>query len=268
MSILSRCLVLAIAAGAASQSLAADPAAEKPRTETVALRVGVDAQGKVQTSKPSDPNAAPGLVSAAEAYARKLTFTPARKNGVPVSSETTLTTVLELQPRPGGQFSLRLKRATNGPGVLEVGKTNAPKYQQGKENGALVVVSAALLADGTVDMGSLTTERMELRVPSEFAEARYLDAIRVSLRGSRFELDKVDGVAIPERISVPYRFGGGPTRIKPGDEKQGRGQQVPEEIELPSLNAVSSVPGIELPKVDYRAPAAAPAAAAAPEPAK
>ena len=268
MSIPSRCLVFALGVAAATQSLAVDPAAEKVRTEMVALRVSVDAQGKVQTSKPSDPSVAPGLLSAAEAYARKLTFTPARKNGVAVPSETTLTTVLELQPRPGGQFSLHLKRATNGPGVLEVGRTNAPKYQQGKENGALVVVSAALLADGTVDMGSLTTERMELRVPSEFAEARYLDAIRVSLRGSRFELDKVDGVATPERISVPYRFGGGPTKIKPGEESQRRGQQVPEEIELPSLNAVSSVPGIELPKVDYRAPAAAPAAAAAPEPAK
>lgn len=268
MTHLSPCLVLALGVVAATQSLAADPAAERLRTESVALRVSVDAQGKVQTSKPSDPNVAPGLLSAAEAYARKLTFTPARKNGAAVPSETTLTTVLELQPRPGGEFSLRLKRATVGPGVLEVGRTNPPKYQQGKENGALVVVGASLLADGTVDMASLATERMELRVPSEFAEARYLDAIRVSLRGSRFELDKVDGVAVPERISVPYRFGGGPTKIKPADEKQGRGQQAPEEIELPSLNAISSVPGIELPKLDYRAPPAAPAATATPEPAK
>ncbi len=147
MSILRQCLVLAIVhRRVACQSLAADPAAGKLRTETVALRVSVDAPGQsAGHAKPSDPTVAPGLVSGGGRFARKLTFTPARKNGAPVSSETTLTRCSQLEPRPDGQYGLHLKRASNGPGVLEVGKTVAPKYQQGKENGALVVVGVSCL---------------------------------------------------------------------------------------------------------------------------
>ena len=198
MSILSRCLVLAVGVAVAFQALAAAPTpVQKTRVEIVSLRVTVDAAGKVQTSRPSDPQTAPGLLAVAEAFARKLAFTPARKQGVAVPGETTLTLVIALEPRADGQYGPHLRRATNGPGVLEVGRTVAPKYQQGKENGALVGVAVSLLADGSTDMGTLATERMELRVPSAFAEARYLDAVKTSLRETRFDLDKVDGVAIP-----------------------------------------------------------------------
>lgn len=259
MSNLRRCLVFTLAAASACQSLAtaAEPA-DKTRVERVSLHVTVDAAGKVQTATPSDPQTAPGLLAVADAFARKLTFSPARKQGVAVGGETTLSLVLSLEPLADGQYRPHLKRASNGPGVLEVGKTVAPKYQQGKENGALVAVAVSLRADGTPDMDTLATERMELRVPSAFAEARYLDAIKMSLRGSKFELDKVDGVAIPERVSVAYRFGGGPAKLKPKEEERRTGsKQLPEDVDLPSLNAVSSVPGIELAKVDYTAPAAA-----------
>jgi hypothetical protein len=245
-----RCLVLVAGVIVASGSIAA---ADKPRSETVSLHVSVDAAGKVQAMEPSDAKVTPALLGAAEGYARRLTFTPARKNGVAVNSETTLTLVLALEPRADGQYGLHLKRATNGPGVLEVGKTVAPTNQQAKENGALAVVGVSLLADGTADMSTLTTERMELRVPSEFAEVRYMDSIKMSLRGSRFELDKVDGVSIPAHVSIPYRFGAGPAKSKPGDDERER-RHAMEELEAPSVNAVSSVPGIELAKIDYRAP--------------
>lgn len=256
MSLPSRFLVLVVGIAAATPCLAADPAPiEIPRSQTIGLRVTVDAAGKVQTAKPVDPKIGPGLNNAAEAFARKLTFSPARKNGVAVPAETTMTLVLSLEPRPDGQYGLHLKRAVNGPGVLEIGKMEAPKYQQGPDYGALVVVGVSLLADGRADMKTLTTERMELRAPSAFAGARYLDVIRVSLRGSRFELDKVDGIAIPEHISAPYLFGGGPTKPKPGDDERDADRRLAEEMELPSLNAVSLVPGIELAKIDYREPA-------------
>lgn len=258
MSIFSRCLVLAVGVAMAFQTLAAAPApAQKTRVETVSLRVTVDAAGKVQTARPSDPQTAPGLLTLAEAFARKLAFTPARKQGVAVPGETTLTVVIALEPRADGTYGPHLRRATNGPGVLEVGRTTAPKYQQGKENGALVVVAVSLLADGSTDMGTLATERMELRVPSAFAEARYLDAVKTSLRETRFDLDKVDGVAIPERVTVAYRFGGGPVKPKPSDEERRGNSKLPEDVEVPALTAVSSVPGIEIAKVDYSAPAKA-----------
>jgi hypothetical protein len=272
MSILIRCLLFGAGVALAFQGKAAAPdAPDKPRIESVSLHVTVDAQGKVQTAKPSDPKLAPALNSAGEAFARKLTFTPARKQGVAVSGETTLTLTFALERRADGQYGLQLKRATNGPGVLKVGKTTPPKYQQGKENGALVVVAVSLLADGTPDMDTMTVERMELRVPSSFAEARYVDAIKTSLRGTQFELEKVDGVAVTARVSAPYRFGGGPAKPKPSEDERKDAKAPMKGIEDLSMNAVSTVPGVELAKIDYRAPAAptVPAAPATPaEPAK
>lgn len=235
-------------------SLAADVAvAAPPRTQLVGLRVGVDAAGKVRSATPIDPSLLPALNNAAGEIARKLTFTPARKDGRAVSSETTLSLTLVLEPKANGQYGLALKRAYNGPSLLAIGKAIPPRYQQGKENGALVVVGADLRADGGLDMDSLKTERMELRVPSTFAEARYLDVVKNSLHGSRFQLDKVDGVEIPSRLSIPFRFGGGPSKPKPGDEPR-RGALPATESDLPGLSAVSSIPGVELPQIRYEAP--------------
>jgi len=41
-------------------------------------------------------------------FARKLVFTPARKNGKPVPSETSLTLVVDLQPAGAGRFAPKL----------------------------------------------------------------------------------------------------------------------------------------------------------------
>lgn len=229
-------------------------AAAPPRPQLIGLRVAVDAAGKVQSATPIDPSALAALNSAAGEIARKLSFTPARKDGRAVASETTLSLTLALEPRASGQYGLALKRAHNGPSLLAIGKAIPPRYQQGKENGALVVVGANLRADGSIDMDSLKTERMELRVPSTFAEARYLDVVKNSLHGSRFQLDKVDGVEIPSRLSIPFLFGGGPTKPKPGDEPR-RGAPPSQEAGLPGLTAVSSIPGVELPQIRYEAPA-------------
>lgn len=247
-------LSLLVLSPAAATAGADAGAAAPPRPQLVGLRVSVDAAGKVQSATPIDPAVLPALNSAAGEIARKLTFTPARKDGRAVASETTLSVTLALEPKANGQYGLVLRRAHNGPTLLAIGKSIPPRYQQGKENGALVVVGANLRADGSLDMDSLKTERMELRVPSTFAEARYLDVVKNSLQGSRFQLDKVDGVEIPSRLSIPFRFGGGPTKPKPGDEPR-RGAAPPREDDLPALSAVSSIPGVELPQIRYEAPA-------------
>lgn len=264
MSQFLRCLLLTTCAFAGSTARADNAAApDRSPPQFVALRVSVDAAGKVQAAQPLDPQALPGLNRAGEEIARKLTFSPARKNGVPVPSETTLSLSLVLEPRGDGQFGLQLKRAQNGPTLLAVGKSEPPKYQQGRENGALVVVGVNLKADGRPDMASLAKEKMQLRVPSQFAEARYLDTATKAVRGSRFQLDKVDGVDIPAHVSLPFRFGGGPKKPEPGTEQPKRGPKPDRDMDLPSMNAVSLVAGVELAKIDYTAPAKPASAAAA-----
>ena len=259
--LLAGCIFAALPATATAPAAAGDP--DRLRPQFIGLRVTVDAAGKVQAAQPLDAQALPGLNRAGEEIARKLSFQPARKNGVPVASETTLSLALALEPRGDGQFGLQLKRAQNGPTLLAVGKSEPPRYQQGRENGALVVVGVNLQADGRPDMASLAKEHMELRVASEFAEARYLDAATKALRGSRFQLDKVDGVDIPAHISVPFRFGGGPKKAEPGQEESKRGHKPDQDMDLPSMNALSLVAGVELAKIDYTAPAK-PAAVVAP----
>ena len=79
---------------------AADPAATAgtPPPQTVMLKVGVDAAGKVQTTASLDPQAVPAYLQPAEGYARRLVFTPASKSGAAVPSETYLSLVIAAEP--------------------------------------------------------------------------------------------------------------------------------------------------------------------------
>lgn len=249
-------LFLAVAFGAHGNLVQAvdSPGAAAPiPQQMIALKVSVDAAGKVVAVKPGDSQVVPGLNRAAEEFARKLVFVPARKGGKAVSSETSLTVTIALEPLGEGRFAPRLKRAFSGPGLLHMGKIDPPKYQ-GRQGGALVVVAVNVGADGSPDPATQTTERVQLRDPSKFAEARYLDAVSNSVRGSRFELDKVDGEVVPSRVSLPYRFGGGPTKPPEGDKKRGGKPPSMDLVSMPVMTAVSAVPGIELAKLDYRAP--------------
>ena len=76
-----------------------------------------------------------------------------------------------------------------------MGRMEAPKYQ-GRQGGALVVVAVDVGADGAPDPATQTTERMELRDPNKFAEARYLD----------IELAKLDCKApAPAALAAPAK---------------------------------------------------------------
>lgn len=234
----------------AGPAVAADPAAPAP--QHIALRVSVDATGKVQAAQPLDANAVPAIAQAAQEIARKLQFAPAKKNGRPVASETSLALTLALEPHGGGGYGFALRRAQNGPSVVEVGKSVAPRV--GRENGGMVVVGVDLLADGSVNMASFKSEQVQLRVPSSFAGERYVDFAKVSLKGTRFMLDKVDGVEIPSRISVPFIFNGGPGK-RDEHENPRRPKLRADDAGMPSLIAVSMIEGIELPRINLNVPA-------------
>jgi len=243
---------LAVLGNAARAADAPAGAAPMP-PQMIGLKVSLDSTGKVVATKPSDTQAAAGLNLAAEEFARKLVFTPARKGGKAMPSETSLMLAIVLEPVGAGRFAPRLKRAFNGPTLLQMGKMEPPKYQ-GRQGGALVVVAINVGADGAPDPATQTTERMELREPNKFAEARYLDAVSISVRGSRFELDKVDGQVVPSRLSLPYQFGGGAAKRPEGKARRGEKPPMPDLASMPVMTAVSAVPGIELAKLDYKAP--------------
>lgn len=247
-------VALAFAAPATASPEAEGP----PPPQAVALKVGVDAAGRVQTSSSLGSQAAPAILQAAESFARKLAFTPARKGGVAVPSETYLNLVIAVEPDSDGKFALKLRRAANGPGVATLGKLEPPR-KLGRRSGATIVVSVDVDAQGAPDMDSFKVESMELREASSFAEARYLDAIRHSVRHSRFEPEKVDGAAVPSRVSLPYRFGRGGGKPKPGEDEGRRGTPPApvDPTDQPTMRGVSLQPGIELPRIDYRAAPAA-----------
>ena len=243
-------LALAALAGTPAPVLAAEPAAvHVPPPQNVLLRVHVNAEGKVVSSSPLDENTMPVILQAAQQIASKLTFTPARKNGRATVSETTLVVTLGFEAQPAGGFGISLLRAQNGPSVVEIGKAQSPKVP--KTNGGIVVVGADLRADGSVDIDSFKVEKVELRVPSEFDQSQYEKAARVSLKDTRFMLDKVDGIEIPSRIAVAFMFNGGAEKR---DERRGEGE-AKEKPTPPSMTATSKIEGIELSKIDYTAPA-------------
>ena len=94
-----------------------------------------------------------GLVTVRKDAQRRLEFTPARKDGVAVPSETYLSLVIATEPVGDGKFALKLRRAVNGPGVARLGKLDVPKYQ-GRRSGAMIVVSVDVDAEGKPVMAS------------------------------------------------------------------------------------------------------------------
>lgn len=256
-----------IASGA---TVAAEPAVPAPQEHMIGVRVAIDAAGKVSSATPSDPAAIAALNQAAVEIARKLAFDAATKDGVAVASETSLFLSLVIEPKATGQFGIRLKKAVTGPDRSKSAPVIPPNYQQKGDRRALVVVSVDLRADGTADPASIKAEKMELKVKSSFAEARYLDAIAASLRESRFVLDKVAGVDIPARLTLPYRFGGGgggrrgsaverrastPSSVDSGVAVDKTGE-ASGDAPAPEMKVESLVPGVTLPKVRFVAPAA------------
>jgi hypothetical protein len=244
----------ALAAEAAATSAPAAPPAR------VLLRVGVGADGRVQSARSLDPKTPDAVVKAATEIAGKLQFTPASKDGRAIASETSLSMTLALVPRAGGGYGMSLRRAQNGPSLVQSGLF-VPKV--GRENGGIVIAGADLLADGSVDMNTFKIEKTELRVPSSFAEKRFAEAARSMLKDARFMLDKVEGIEVPAHISMPMVFNGGAHAPEDKDPESGYGEtrakaRKEEDESLPSLTAVSRIAGIALPKIDFVAPPAAP----------
>lgn len=237
---------LAVAAFAAA---AADAADAPSREQSVAVQVQVNAAGKVTAAQPvPDPAVAAAMSRVAGELAYKLPFTPARKDGVAVASETVLFLWLAVEPRGDGQFAIRLRQASNGPLVTDMGRIVVPRYQERGDRGASIVVGISISAEGVPDMESFRAESVRLRSPSKFAEARYLDAITASLRQTRFRVDKVDGAAIATHVRLPYLFGGGAGKR---DERTG---ELLDKTLPPGVEERSGQPGVELPSVLFSPP--------------
>jgi hypothetical protein len=247
------CASLSFGPTAAIAAAAAAAAAPAPPPQNVLLRVQVGADGKVQgTPKSLDPNTLPVLVQSAQQVAGKLAFTPATKNGRAVASETTLVVTLGFEAKESGGYGISVLRALNGPSVVELGRAQPPKVP--RSNGGLVVVGADLRADGTVESDTFKVENAELRVPSEFDQAQYEKAARISLKDTRFMLDKVDGIETPSRISVAFMFNGGAAKRSVSNEAENREKDKEARETPPALTAVSRIDGVTLPKIDYTAP--------------
>jgi len=255
-------------AAVAAPARAADPAPGAPPMppQHVLMRVTVNAAGRVLTAQNLDPKTPPAVLMAAKEIASKLQFAPATKNGQAMSSETSLSMTLALVPRAAGGFGMSLRRAQNGPSVVSA-EMVTPNVS--RENGGIVVVGVDLLPDGSLDMKTFKSEKVELRTPSSFAEQRFVEAARKSLKDARFMLDKVDGIDIPSRLSIPFSFNGGLRKPEREEGLGGRGRygeeaptaktaDAPKE-DAPALTAVSRIEGITLPKIDFTAPASPPA---------
>lgn len=247
--------VLVALGSAAAASAGAAPAEAPPvaRKEVVVYRVGVGADGEVTSAQPLD--AAAPMADIGKGFTNRLVFTPAQKDGRAVPSTTCATLQIVAEPKPDKTYGVRLLRAINAPCLLDVGSALPPRVNRG-ENGGLIILGANLLPDGRVDPDSITLESAELRVPQSSTQARYENHARLTLRGSRFELDTVDGAPVTVHVSAPFEYGGGASKRKPDEERKRGGPR--ESKLLPSWNATSTVPGVQVAKIDYSAPAPTP----------
>ena len=218
--ILSAAFGLGLALAALVPAAPARAQAAAPAPQRVLLRVSVDAAGKVGSATPLDASNAPALIQAGEEIARKLTFTPATKDGRAVASETSLMLTLAFVPRAAGGYGISLARAQNGPSITALGDAGGTF---GDVRAGRVAVSVDLGPEGLLDMKSFAG--------APGADAKLVEIARKSLAGTSFLLDKVDGFAIPARLTFDFDFAA----------------NVP-----PSVSSVSKIEGITFPRIDYK----------------
>jgi len=112
----------------------------------------------------------------------------------------------------------------------------------GRENGALVGVAVSVAGGRSTDMGTLAPAAWKLRVPSAFAEARYLER-------SKHRCAKPDSIwtRSTRRHSGTRQRGlplGGGHQAKPAKRSAGEARSWPEDVEVPALTACPPCPGI------------------------
>ncbi len=226
--------------------------------QSVGLRIGLDAEGKVQSVEPAAIGVSPELNIAAAEFARKLSYSPARKDSVAAPSEFTLYLTLAMQARAGGGFSLRLVGACNGPGITELAPIRVPDSLPISQRGGLLLVGTDLQADGRVVADSVKVVKAELSSPSTFVEARYLEAIRAALKKSRFMPETVAGQPVAAHVEMVFQLGGRPSprdeENRPLPGRPGATSPVPTSSDMPAWHAIAMVPGIELPQVQFTRP--------------
>lgn len=187
----------------------AQAAAGKTFEHRFNVRVSVDAEGRVTGTEFIDdtPVAFHALVSESAA---RIPFEPARRDGVPVPSRTSLQLRMKFTP-DGGDYRAEVLEVTGGDTYAAT--TQAPKFpaailRAGRNVLAVVVVRTR--PDGKADVAASSVERIEFYRGDRLVEGvstrhqRDLrEALLEALQGWSFILEEVDGVAVSTEVRVP-----------------------------------------------------------------
>lgn len=195
-------LVLAFWLGAVTPAAAADDDLEK----VIGFRVGIGADGLVRTATPTNDTLPPAVNRAAAGLTRQLRFAPARVDGRPATSETTVILTVRFEAQPGGGYRLALRSARQSLQGLEMPAPPYPSAASAQDVGARLITFLAVQADGRVDPDRSRVETLTLSRPQPALERDFREAVLQTVRRWRFAVDTVDGRPVPANVHLPTNF--------------------------------------------------------------
>jgi hypothetical protein len=196
------CFLLALPA------LVRDPASAAQDLQwIVPIRVQLDAEGKITHAVPGDETLPADLNQGAIEMARQLSFRPATINGVPTTSETTVSLTIGFDKRPDGKYALRLKQVSSGMSMQHILPPRFPREEQLRGISGRVVAEFRLRPDGTVDMDSVRMDDVRVsRAAKGRAETNFRKAAREAMASLRISLDTVAGRPVSLEARIPFYF--------------------------------------------------------------
>lgn len=200
-----RCLVAVLLLFVGGPAWAAEDAVA-PLEKVVGVRVTVDATGKIRSARPTNETLPAALNQATLELARQIGFKPATINGRPVESETTLQLAVRFEKRADGNFGLRLLKATAGTALRSIVPPMFPREEQRRGISGTIVAEFSLMPDGKVDMNSVRFMEANLTKGGERSEARFVAAVRESLKTMTVDQDTVGGRPMGYHGNMPFVF--------------------------------------------------------------
>ena len=190
---------------------AAQQAARNYRAD---IALNIDAQGRVTQATPSKdlPSALVAPVQGAVAHWR---FQPPQRNGVAMTARTYARVTVELVPKGGDEYGVRVNYLSHGPSLTLTRLPVYPPAMLRLRGEGTVYMEALVRPDGSVADIRLKDSKISASTvgPSQHAAKVFARVAQDAMERMQAKPEWIDGEPVASAITLPITFlmGGGPS---------------------------------------------------------
>lgn len=178
-------------------------AAKDPVTARMDWRLSLDADGKIDSLKPINPDYLPDVRKQIEPIVRTWHFTPGKLDGRPAPTETTLGVTIAFEPESTNAltYRARIRGASTGGTYRHMTAPHYPESSQKAKEEGEVVLWINYDADGNV-----TSVRNVAEMSADHVSRALTDAAMDAVKHWTFRPETVAGRGVASEALAPFCF--------------------------------------------------------------